>query len=375
MTEQAPHLRITESASSSPFDDRQWRWALRDAGVLACLKGSAPALLLHCYTLADLRTGEFDLPRNYTIGELAMSAKSFDRALRHPSGRGGLLDEGVLEPAGDSPHYPRVKRYRLLTPEAPKANEPTGSRAQKPTANTSMVSKMTHSPPAEAGEGVNFDAVGVAILSADGGNFAPQSAPKVQRESESSSSAPSGKIDTPDPRDAPPPDGSLWKKQSYERAAAAALCCFGPFAWQQAHGLVTQYRPTRRQVLCVLANAYAWRRAARKGEAPPIRDLTAFIKSELKKRKFTLDDRVWQYRELRRRRRKERAGSGGQRSVAGPDDSVDRLSAEQFQRLLAQALDQMPHQKKALEQFQGDRRRARERELVEDQLQRQEAPQ
>jgi hypothetical protein len=131
---------------------------------------------------------------------------------------------------------------------------------------------------------------------------------------------------------------------------------------------VTQYRPTRRQALHVLANAYAWRRAARKGEAPPIRDLAAFVKSEIQKGKFTLDDRVWQYRQLRRRRRKQ---ENGRRFVAGPDEAVDRLSAERFAELLGQALERIDGEAERLSQIADQaRRRHRERELVKDQLKR-----
>ena len=353
MRESSPHLQITHAPGAAGWDDRQWRFALRDSGVLARLPGDAPRLLLHCYALADLRTGEFDLPARYTMQVLGISNRTLRRS------RAALEEHGLIEDFGVSPQYPPNHRYRLLTPAPTSREAATGSRDQKPVADAASMpgrSDLTGGDKSVQPPGQNCPAPRP--------NLSPQSGGESERES---SSAPGDSTAGGEP--APP--GSLWHSPRYERAAAAALCCHGPIrdrrrAWRWAHGLVTQYRPTRREALHVLANAYAWRRAARRNEAPPIRDLPAFIKSELRKGKLDLDDRVWQYRQQRRRRRKQQ-----QSGAAG--DPVADLTADRRAELLEAAVAEIRGERDRLAQLDPARREHRERELVRHQLQKQES--
>lgn len=288
MTEPAHKLQLT-GAAEPRWDDRRWRWALRDSGLIARLAGSAAAVLLHCYALAELGTGEFDLPRHYTASRLELSARTYDRAVNR------LIELGLIEPVDPSQSPGRVKRYRLLWPE------------QKP-----------ETRPDTAEGGVNFDAPdksvapGASSVSPRGDKFVSPKCPSKASQQSSSSAT------TTNANATEAAEGTLWHTPAYDRAAAAALVTWGGFAWRVAHGIVTQHRPSRRQVLTVLANAYAWRRAERRGEAPPLRQLQGFIRSEIRRGGFAPDDRLSEIRRARReaaRRRRQTAGRDAQHQL------------------------------------------------------------
>lgn len=276
------------------WDDRQWRWRLRDAGVLAELTPAQAKVLWLAYTLADVANGEFDLPVTWSAAQLALSARAVTRTI------GQLVELKLFERVGESPSHARVCRYRLGLPLAGIAGQGaaagSASRAECP------------GPTPGAG------AVGASGGASRGGDPAVIPDPRVRL-----TLTPGSKNPDPAVRESKPESERRESSSSATRARSAQRELFGQpdaagydaaaaallrriFPERVAHGLCCRYRPTAADVRVVLANAAAWRWAARRGNAKPMHSLPGFVRACLRDGLFNADDRLLALRDQGARR-------------------------------------------------------------------------
>lgn len=231
MTTPATQLRLTHPnpAHDRRFDHRAWQWALRDSGWLAQLTHTELQLITLCSTLADTH-GQFDLSARWAAAQLQRTDRIITKA------RTALISRSLITPIGKSKTHAHVPRYALVTPLTYSPTPPTST----PTPERTFSPPRTHVQP--GGERQN-----------------PQSVPSKAIQSKRQQCAPS-----PLPPHVPAQSHAspgLFEKPEYAAAAVKILVKHGKLSERQAHGLVTQYRPTVEQVRAIVANMAALHRA------------------------------------------------------------------------------------------------------------------
>lgn len=263
-------LRLA-STTPPPWDDRQFRWALRDSGLLAALKPAAAKVLWQAYCMANT-AGEFDLPIAWVAGQLELTERAVSTA------RTRLEELGLLQCIGTSAHSPQIGRYMLITPQkqaAPPRDQPESAPAFTP-------------PPLNVRSGDPRTCVPVTPE-----RTFTQSVPEKRKEKEAAACA----------REAADDRGLFDGRSPYDAAAAALLVRHCRMTAQEAKGYVSQYRPTAANVRAIVANIAARRRAAALGqERTGIRDCLAFTRSAIRRGEWSVDDRVARMRATGRRR-------------------------------------------------------------------------
>ena len=293
MTLHLTHIATDQAARQ--FDDRAWRWLLRDSGELARMTPAEVKLVLLIYCLAD-RHGRCDVPTSWCAEQLGLTP----RAVREARKR--LEDRRVLQVLTDETRARRgAKSVVLLMPPAPgvEGDAPVLDEVREPSGGAPLPGGKLRSVGGEA----RFPQRGICKEKNknSGGNARP----------------PDGASDAP-----------LYEKSAYDRAAAAALVERLGFAPRVAHGLVSQYRPTERQVLNILANIEARDAEARQdASVRPIGNRVAFVTSAIKRCDYALDERV-----LDRQRRRQQQEQAGEARARREQHETRQREAERAQR-------------------------------------------
>jgi hypothetical protein len=327
-----PSLRLA-SPTPPPWDDRAFRWALRDSGLLAELKPAEALVLWQAYCMANA-VGEFDLPIAWVARQLKLSAKAVSTA------RSRLEAKGLLQLVGTSDHSPQIGRYALTLPESATPQprpSPHGHREAKPPAED----RSAEGPPPNVRSGDP----GTCVPPTPERTF-PQRGPEKSKEKETAAARAGGE---PDQR------GLFDGRPAYDAAAAAILVRHCRMSAQEAKGYVGQYRPTAANVRTIVANMAARDKAAALGqEKSGIRDRLAFTRSALRRGEFSLDDRVARIRAAGRRRaatamaKRAHAREAAQRqhdaaTAASANDQLwASLTDDDRRRLLDEAIKAMP---------------------------------
>ena len=312
MSESSPHLQITHAPGAACWDDRQWRWSLRDAGLLhkRQLTEAPLRILMLFYTLADGR-GEADMPQRWIAEQLGYTRACVNRTLHD------LEKRRLIECVGASNHTPQVNRYRLCLEtlaEDPQAETRTG---------------VIHGSPRDR------QITGSVIRESRGcDREITQSSPERHPEKASSSSAQglSGAGGERTLFDGDPP---------WDAAAAAFLVRFCGLDKQVAKGLVNQYRPTAADVRVIYVNALTWRWAFRRGQRQkPLNNLPGFVRQKIRERAFHADPLVTELRRQGRQRaervqRRAKQAQEAQRRHAEQAAEAQRRcrAVEQYERL------------------------------------------
>lgn len=264
------------------WDDRRWRWLLRDLEVLPRLTPAECKVLLLAYCLADLATGEFDLPVGWAAGRVGFT----ERAVRDAVGR--LVAAGLFERAGTSPQHGQIRRYALGLPQAIAGRNAAVLNAPAPGSNADPEIGVQPRKPSSA-----YPEAGRT----NPGSCVPK--PRKPASPKASLKATQKSCSSKRQRDA---QAELFAPvgQDYDAAAAALLARI--FSKRKAHGLVCRYRPKVGDVRVVLANAAAWRWAARRGNAKPMHSLPGFVRACLRDGLFNADDRLLALRDQGARR-------------------------------------------------------------------------
>lgn len=243
----APTLQIT--GREPVFDDRAWRWAYRDSGILAVTKPAEDKLLWLIYCHAD-RSGRADVSVKWAAKAIGLTP----RAVREARNR--LVDRGVIADDGPSEKHSSVRAYRLIM-----------------TPGNGMLGKR----PGEAvfRQREKLCSGGGSCVPPEGEATFPQRGITKEKDIGGGSSAP------------------LYERPAYDHAAAAALVESCQLSKRVAHGLISQYRPTFDQVAAIISNIEA--RDAEADRDPRVRRVSsraAFTTAAIKRCDYTLDDRV-----------------------------------------------------------------------------------
>jgi len=315
-------LRLA-STTPPPWDDRQFRWALRDSGLLATLKPAAAKVLWQAYCMANV-AGELDLPIAWVASQLDLTERAVSMA------RTRLEELGLLQCIGTSAHSPQIGRYMLVTPQ---------KKAAPPREQPESAPAFTPPPP-----NVRSGDPRTCVPDTPERTFT-QSVPEKRKEKEAAACA----RETADDR------GLFDGRSPYDAAAAALLVRHCRMTAQEAKGYVGQYRPSAANVRTIVANIAARQRAAALGqERTGIRDVLAFTRSALKRGEWSVDDRVARMRANGRRRghaaAAKRAAARDARSrrqaveaaSAASQTTWEALSEAERLRLLDAAVQGMP---------------------------------
>lgn len=335
------------SDQPQPWDDRRWRWWLRDSGLLATLSPAETKLLFFAYALADLASGEFDLPLRW----LASRTGYTHRAIADAAAR--LEQLGLFQHIGASASHQQVRRMCLCVPlMAPSSSlsspddgstpEPASTRRSRDAGATPGISSGTPPMPTRSSPGVRENTLEAGFQNprsqllewksgatpAPPGPFSPPShspllSPDPPKKESSSSSAHTASSAG---------ERSLFELPEYDAAAAAVLR-----RWiadpRQAHGLITAHRPTAANVRTIVANAFAWRHAYRtRATDKPLHNVTGFIIAALRAGNWLPDDRLL---DLRRRARSRAKAAGRRGTAQTPAASIDHARRQQAEALVA----------------------------------------
>lgn len=392
MGESAPQLKLVSTQPES-WDPVRFIRRICDGGLLAEIKPAEVKVLVQAYRMAD-RHGEVDLPQTFLADHLGYTTRAVRESINSLEGR------GVIQRVGASRVAAGVIRFRVLMPpqseherqdQAPPsiAASASGSSSREPIAPPqsgcdhragageiaasspaprarpdNQAPPTPPTPPARKLPGNSTDPRNTAsppeATFRPPGSYVPKprkpASPKEcfkERVKECSSKDGSGARS--------PGGGSLFEPAPYDAAAAAALRVWLGLPARVAHGIVSQHRPSRRQVLIVLANAFAWRRAERLGElagSPHLRNLVGFVRSSIAEGNWLADDRLIRYRERVRKRAADR------RRQAEVERQARELEAEAVARLIPSAqrrIEQMPPEQRQHTIRQLARELARER--------------
>jgi len=348
----AHRLRLTESAPAA-WDDRLFRQALRDSGLIATLKPATLRVLFMAYAMSDAK-GEVDLPRRWLAEALQLTRRAVRDAVH------GLESAELAHCIGRSPVAPNVYRYRLVVPgcrsAADQAKPEASDRQDAAPSDRPAASGVSFAPAerptqdaAPRGEhtfrGGSCVPRGGKLCSAGGEAVFPQRPLKDLGKSSRRQSA----------RAEESVEGSLFERPTYDAAAAAALRAAG-FSAREAHGLVHRYRPTVRHVRNIVANAACWRWEHRRGRRrDALRSVSNFIRGSLREGRTALDDQVLDVRRMARKRaeaarKRRRAGPSPRTPAPAADEDAryraafDALSADQVAAVRDELTAEMPPQ-------------------------------
>ncbi len=246
------HLTLTHTLDGTEpvFDDRAWRWALRDSGMLALVTPAETKLLLLIYCLAD-RRGRADVPTTWSAEALGLTPRAVREARKRLEARRLIVSDGASDVRRG------VKAYRLVMSPKPMGyiagtDEKFGNRSGEPSFRGGSCDPFG----GEAG-------------------FPQRESIKEKENSGGNARAVTG-------------EAPLYERPGYDRAAAL-LVEFCRMPKRVAHGLVTQYRPTAGQIQNIIDNIEA--RNAEPG-IKPVSSRIGFATSAIKRCDYALDDRV-----------------------------------------------------------------------------------
>lgn len=310
---------VDPTGEDQKWDPLRFWWAVCDSGILRLLSPAEVKVLVQAFRMAD-RHGEVDLPRQYIADRIGYGRRAVRDAIK------ALEDRRLLQLVGRSRRASRSFAYRLVEPAPDPAAAQGGSYGG-----------ASGGPDADPATDVRDAFRGIAGSKGErqirqGGSYDPQRGKlrspkecKKEFRKESSSNAPPLRAG-----ESSEGGGNLFEPPAYDAAAAAALRVWGRFDRRVAHGLVSQHRPTRRQVLQVLANAYALKRDGKLRNPDPC----GFIRRAIQRGEFTVDERVLAWRRRRRAASEARVRERLDRETTAERNATEAAQADQAAALL-----------------------------------------